>query len=576
MKGKITAPIVLILVAALWATIFTAGCEKDLYATNQKTEPEVEQKSAEEIQKEKEALAEQQRLEEEKRRQEERAKKEEALKEELGPFYVPLPPEEQEANPQVKARGIYLTGNSVGLASRFPSLVEMVETTELNAMVIDVKNDNGLMSYPSEIEIVQQVNANRNAPVKNMGEVLQDLEQRNIYTIARIVVFKDPNLPEQRPEWALQKKSGGVWRDKNGVAWVNPYEKKVWDYNIAIAKEAALLGFKEIQFDYIRFPENAKKVDQEVSYGENVVNKDEIIEQFLSYAREQLQDYNVHLAADVFGVIATSWGDSDKIGQTWERMTANLDYICPMIYPSHYGPGYFGFKVPDANPAGTIREALKDAIERNASLKKPAIIRPWLQGFTASWVPGNISYGPAEIKKQIDTALALGIDEYIIWNASNRYMKESFGTVEEYQNKVELLEQERNAQGLDALGRTKTQALEEFLNVLAKKDWRDALVLQANDSTTYDFTNYKNWVDGWTGKLASYEIKTDSLNQKGTDYELNLVVKRGAEEVILSGQKFQVIAENKIWKVRPPAEFLQELIKAPAAAETNNQDEKLN
>ena len=186
-------------------------------------------------------------------------------------------------------------------------MIELVETTELNAMVIDVKNDHGLMTYPSQIEIVEQAKANRNTPVKNMEEVIADLNNRGIYTIARIVVFKDPNLPEQMPEWALQKKTGGVWRDKNGTAWVNPYEKKVWDYNIAIAKEAALMGFREIQFDYIRFPENAKRVDLEVNYGENVVAKDEIIEDFLKYAREQLKDYNVHLAADVFGVIATSW-----------------------------------------------------------------------------------------------------------------------------------------------------------------------------------------------------------------------------------------------------------------------------
>lgn len=565
MKVKNAAPIVLVIILVLLAGVLT-GCEKNLYAGGPKDEPKNEEKSPEELKKEQEALEEKERLEE-KRRLEERAKKEEALKAELGAFYVPLPPEEVKDNPKVKARGLYLTGNSVALQSRFPSLVEMVETTELNTMVIDVKNDAGLMTYPSEIEIVQQVDANYKAPVKNMQEVLEDLRQRGIYTIARIVVFKDPNLPEKKPEWALQKKTGGVWRDKNGVAWVNPYEKKVWDYNIAIAKEAALLGFREIQFDYIRFPENARRVDQEVTYGENVVNKDEIIEQFLIYAQEQLKDYNVHLAADVFGVIATSWGDSDKIGQTWERMSRQLEYICPMIYPSHYGPGYFGFKVPDANPGGTITRALTDSIERNAALKNPGIIRPWLQGFTAtSWVPGGIPYGPKEIREQIDAALALGIDEYIIWNASNRYNKDSFRTEEEFAKKAAEYEQNRVEKGLDLLGRTKEEALQKFLKAFSKKDWRDGLVLHANDFT-YDFTNYKDFVDSWTGRISSYEIKGGEEGGNSSEYEIDLTIKKEQGETLLTGQKFHVLEENGIWKVEPPEKLLQVLTEPPVTPE---------
>jgi len=557
------------LIFLLFIPFVISGCVKDLYATNGEMEPQATGKSQEEIEQEKKAEEERKRLEEEERIRKEREAREQSLKEELGPFYVPLPPLEKIDNPPVKARGLYITGNTVGLKSKFQELVEMVESTELNAMVIDVKNDHGLMTYPSQIEIVEEVKANIKVPVKNMKEVIEDLNMRNIYTIARIVVFKDPNLPEQKPEWALQKKSGGVWRDKKGVAWVNPYEKKVWDYNIAIAKEAALMGFKEIQFDYIRFPENAKRVDQEVNYGENVVPKDEIIQQFLEYAREQLAEYNVHLAADVFGVIATSWGDNDKIGQTWERMTGQLEYTCPMIYPSHYGPGYFGFKVPDANPAGTIRMSLIDAIKRNASVQNPGIIRPWLQSFTASWVPGYIPYGAKEVREQIDTALALGINEYLIWNANNRYIKDAFRTEEEFLTKANQLAKEREEKGLDVLGKTSTQALEELFQAWAKKNWREALYLHANDFTV-GFTEYKPWVDSWTGKLSRYVIKTNTTAEGKIIYEVDVTITRDTEELVLPGQKFEVYQENNVWRVKPAQEVIKTFTAQPILEEKVN------
>ena len=363
------------------------------------------------------------RLEEEARlAREEREKLEKERKEQMGSFYVPLPPLGQEKSPPVKVRGIYLTGHSVGMESRYRNLLEMVESSELNAMVIDVKNDHGMMSYCSKIPIVAEVGANNSAPVKDMKAVLDELHSKGIFPIARIVVFKDPLLAEQKPEWAIRSNKGGIWRDRKGVAWIDPYEKNVWDYNIAIAREAALLGFREIQFDYVRFPENARQVEKETYHqAQNEFSKEEIIREFLIYAREQLEDYHVYLSADVFGVISTSWGDSDRIGQTWEEISPCVDYICPMVYPSHYGEGYFGLAVPDAYPAITVRNALVDSIKRNATLEKPAIIRPWLQNFTASWIEGHISYGPRQIREQIETAAHLGIDEYLLWNSKNLY-----------------------------------------------------------------------------------------------------------------------------------------------------------
>ena len=571
---KVKVSLFATLVMLLFTSLLLSGCSENFAAVFGNTEKaNTQEKTPEELEKEKE---EQRKLEEE-QKQRERELKEQALKEELGPFFVPLPPLEQEDNPPVKARGIYLTGNTVGLENKFSQLLDLVENTELNAMVIDVKNDHGLVTYPSQIEIVQQVKADKAPPIKDMKAVLAELKKRDIYPIARIVVFKDPHLPEQRPEWAIQKNSGGIWRDNKNVAWVNPYEKKVWDYNIAIAKEAALLGFREIQFDYVRFPENAKRVDREATYpGANGVPKDENIANFLAYAREQLKDYNVHLAADVFGVIATSWGDSDGIGQTWEKIAPEVEYNCPMIYPSHYGPGYFGFSVPDANPVGTIKMALTDAIERNAPLENPGIIRPWLQGFSAPWVKGHITYGAREIRQQIDTALELGIDEYLIWNASNRYIPEAFGTEEEYLQKIENFKKAREEKNHDVLGRTPDEALKEFLNAVAKKNWRQALVLHSTDFAL-DYVEYEKWVKSWTVKLFSYNIKENNQVEGKNTFKLDVTFKRDeGEEFSLNDQVFEVYKENNIWRVKPSAEFFESLTSLPEVDETETVETEEN
>lgn len=503
----------------------------------------------------------------------ERALFEEQLKEELGPFFVPLPPLEQEENPAVKARGLYLTGNTAGRPQKLAELVQLIEDTELNAVVIDVKNDHGVMSYKSEIQIVQDVKANQALPIKDIKGLLEDLKSRGIYTIARIVVFKDPHLPEQKPEWAIQSKSGGIWRDRKGVAWVNPYNKQVWDYNIAIAKEAALMGFQEIQFDYVRFPENAARVDREADYpGNEGRTKDEAIEQFLIYAQEQLEMYNVHLAADTFGVIATSWGDSDRIGQTWEKIAPNVEYNCPMIYPSHYGQGYFGFAVPDARPYDTVYRALTDAIKRNASLEKPAIIRPWLQSFTATWVKGYIPYRAPEVRAQIDAALKLGIDEYLIWNPGNNYIREAFLTQEQYDEKKAAFEVAREEKGQDVLGRTQEEALRLFLEAIVKKNWREALVLHST-GFTISYDQYKPWMDSWAGKLKAYEI-LNSQEESDRHQKVKATIENNGESFTFEEVVFEVVMENNIWRVKAPTDFM-DLVTNPLEVEEETVEEDI-
>ena len=347
---------------------------------------------------------------------------------EQGDMYVPRPagPRVFDTSP-VSARGIYVTGNTAGHSGRFRELLQMVETTELNSMVIDVKNDHGRLTYPSNIDFVQKIGADNHPPVSDMAALVRDLNRRGIYTIARLVTFRDPFMGAVEPDWTIQNENGEPWVDSSGKKWMDPYQRRYWEYNLAIAKEAALMGFDEIKFDYVRFPAlSAERRGDLVMPAADDRSRDRVIADFLDFADSQLEDYHVRISADLFGVVTGRWSEGNNIGQSWEKIAPHVDYKSPMIYPSHYQGGYFGFEMPDANPAGTVRRALEEAIERNRQLDKSAQLRPWLQGFTAHWLTGSINYGPRQIRQQIEATRRLGIDEYLIWNSSNRYNRNAF------------------------------------------------------------------------------------------------------------------------------------------------------
>ena len=540
--------------------LFVPGCVQETLSRPEEVEEGRQEQQADlEAEKRRREEEEQRRREEEERLARERElearrQREAALREELGPFFVSLPPLDAADNPRVKAKAIYLTGYTAANEKRFAELLELVEQTELNAMVIDVKNDSGLVTYHSDLEIVREVNSGKNAVIDDLEALLAELKRRDIYPIARIVVFRDPHLPEVKPEWAIQKQnSGGLWRDYGGFSWVNPYEKNVWDYNIAIAKEAALKGFREIQFDFVRFPENAKRVDREAVFpGSDGRTKADAIAQFLAYAGKQLAEYNVHLAADVFGVIATSDADADSIGQRWEKISPLVDYICPMVYPSHYSPGYFGFPVPDANPGGTVNRALRDAIKRNAPLAAPAIIRPWLQSFTATWVKGHIGYGSAEIRAQIDAALALGIDEFMLWNAANRYAAGGLLTPAEAAAHEAAQAAARQEKGLDSLNRTKTEALRDYLEAVKKQNRQELALWQAG-AWEQGGSGLADWVNSWTSSLADFRIDESRTGDENI-LEADIILQREGDSFSYK-EYFSVVTENGLWKVKPAETF---------------------
>lgn len=315
----------------------------------------------------------------------------------------------------VKARGLYLTSWVAGIPSRVEGLLNHIFTTGMNAIVIDVKDNTGTIAGPLEnVEVAEEIGA-LGKRVKDLPGLVKSLVDRGVYPIARIVVFQDPVLAKSRPEWAIRNKDGSVWRDADGNYWANPYRKEVWDYNLAIAKEAARMGFREIQFDYVRFPDNRKGARKNaVIDNPEGISQADAIEAFLKYAVKELKPLDVFVSADVFAFTATAKGDLG-IGQDFRRIAGIVDYICPMVYPSHYyNSGIYGFADPEAHPYEVAKNSLLDAIERSEGQR--AIIRPWLQDFSLKH-----EYGPEEVAAQIRAALEVGIDEWLLWNPANVY-----------------------------------------------------------------------------------------------------------------------------------------------------------
>ena len=323
-----------------------------------------------------------------------------------------------------KVKGIYVTGPMAG-NDAFANLLTLVDETELNAMVIDVKNDAGEITYRMSQETAQEMGACINY-ISDMESFMKKLREHGVYTIARIVCFKDPYLAEHHPELALKKPDGTAIVDGHGLAWVNPYKEEVWEYLVDVARKAGEMGFDEIQFDYVRFPIGSDAEAADYGGDRNVYTKQQAITGFLTYAAEELHKEGIPVTADVFGTIIGSETDVQQVGQDYAQLGGIVDAICPMVYPSHYGNGVFGLSVPDAYPYETVNEAMIDSKEELAAIpmEQQAVVRPWLQAFTATWVEGYISYGGEQIRDQIQAVYDAGYEEWILWNASNRYSAE--------------------------------------------------------------------------------------------------------------------------------------------------------
>jgi len=329
------------------------------------------------------------------------------------PDPLPAGPLEVKLSP-FTPKALYLSFYGVGSKALRGPAMKLIEETELNALVIDVKGDRGMIPYRSSVPLATEVGGQKIITVRDAEGLMALFKEKGVYTIARIVVFKDNLLASARPDLAVKTPSGEPWRDRESLAWVDPFRKEVWDYNIQIAVEAAKLGFDEIQFDYVRFPDSHSPRFSQPSTEEARVKA---ITGFLQEARSKLAPYNVFTAADIFGYVCWNLNDTD-IGQKLDPIASAVDYLSPMLYPSGFQFGIPGFRNPVQNPYEIVYLSLKKAQERTKI--SPLRFRPWLQAFK-DYAFDRRQFNGKELRDQISASEKFGSQGWMLWNPVNQY-----------------------------------------------------------------------------------------------------------------------------------------------------------
>ncbi|HUR92124.1 MAG TPA: putative glycoside hydrolase, partial [Gemmatimonadaceae bacterium] len=318
-------------------------------------------------------------------------------------------------DPDAPIRALYLNRFSVQSAAKRPKLVALADSTEINAFVIDIKDEFGL-NIVSTDPILQR-NAGTMTKATNLKAWIDTLRAHGILPIARIVVFKDSVASRMNPTHTIRKADGSPWRDREGLTWVNPYSNEIWEYNFRVGDEAIKMGFGEIQFDYIRFPEPYKSLPQQVFPGSNGRTKPQVLSEFLRTAQARYSRVGVRTTADIFGLVTTVKG-ALEVGQEWEPIARVTDVILPMVYPSHYPRGSFGIARPNAEPYRIIHAAISRARERNEAIGlRGERVRPWLQAFSL----GQPKYGPEHIRQQKQAVYDSGYDGWVLWHPGGNY-----------------------------------------------------------------------------------------------------------------------------------------------------------
>jgi hypothetical protein len=336
----------------------------------------------------------------------------------------PPPPRPRDAAPPV-IRGLYVSAYALGNPARRGALLALADSTEINAFVVDVKDEDGVR-FRSTVPVMREAAHERSIPVRDLGAAVDELLAAGIHPIARVVVFKDPRLARHRPEWAIRTEAGGLWRDRQGIAWVSPWSREAWEANLAVAEEAARAGFREVQFDYVRFPEAYRSLPRQVHPGApEGADRTAAIEAFLAAARERLHPLGAAVAADLFGLSMNEAGDVG-IGHQWERISAVADHVLPMVYPSHYFPTHLaGIARPNRMPYETVLHSVGMGVLRSERMRRdgvePARIVPWLQAFTATWNDRGFPYGPEQARAQIRAVHELGLEDWIFWHPQSDY-----------------------------------------------------------------------------------------------------------------------------------------------------------
>lgn len=344
-------------------------------------------------------------------------------------------------------KAIYMSQCVVGTPSFRDSLVEFIDTTELNAVVIDIRDFTGKIAFPTENPALTGMVSDE-CGARDMRSFIERLHEKNIYVIGRITTFQNPYYTSLYPEQAVQKKSGpprqdgqveagGVWKDRKGLAFVDVGAKPYWDSVVELGKESYAIGFDELNFDYIRFPSDGNMAEADYTWSKGK-SKEQALEEFYLYLTEKLRPTGAVLSADLFGYV-TVHEDGLGIGQILERALPYFDYIYPMTYPSHYNSGFAGVKDVNSDPYAIIYHSLVPAVKRQLATtttlvsmaytpiastspqlyQKPAYpskVVPWLQDFDYP-----VEYTPAMVKAQIQATYDSGVDSWIFWDAGNKY-----------------------------------------------------------------------------------------------------------------------------------------------------------
>lgn len=316
-------------------------------------------------------------------------------------------------------RGLYVS-RWAAIGYRMNDLLALAQRTEINALVIDVKDDRGFVLYRSGVPLARSIAADTTRPMRRdrLRALLDTMRASGIYPIARIVVIKDPLLANAHPEWAIRSKrdTSRAWHDRQGNPWLDPHQDAPWRYAAELACEAVSLGFSEVQFDYVRFPDDDRLQREAIFPLAGGRNRAAVIHDQLAITRERLRPLHVAITADVFGLTTSDTTDMG-IGQQWEHVVNTVDVVLPMMYPSHYSEGMYGMENPNAHPGRTIRDGLRDAQRRSAAVPNAATIRPWYQDFTL----GPPRYGAAEVRAQIEAGYQLGVMSWLLWNSKSAY-----------------------------------------------------------------------------------------------------------------------------------------------------------
>ncbi len=345
--------------------------------------------------------------------------------------YVEVPENEEiwmedfvDTREPVNAKGIYVTAE-VAKGSGMDDIIDLLDRTELNTVIIDIKADTGYIVYSMDSETAKAMGATTNE-ISNISALMAKLKEHNIYAVARVVAFKDPMLAKNRPDLAVYNSDGSYYVDNQGTKWVSPYKQEVWEYLAEVGIQCAAIGFNEINFDYIRFPTDG--VSNVVYAESDTMSKTDAITAFVKYICETLRPYGIYVSADVYATVINSSIDAAAVGQDYGAMARYLDYICPMIYPSHYGYGYGGIDYPDLEPYTIIKWAVQASDKKIAlipSYQHKAIVRPWLQDFTATYLSHHMVYDAEAVRTEINALYDNGVTEWLLWNAAVVYTEDA-------------------------------------------------------------------------------------------------------------------------------------------------------